>query len=108
MGTNYYAVSRKPKLNRDFLHVGKSSAGWMFLFHGYLDEPLIIKSIEDWYKTIREKDLVIFNEYGDEVELNDFINMVMKMQVDNSDNPENFAYDVVNVDGYRFSFKDFG
>lgn len=32
MGTNYYAVSKKPTVTSP-LHIGKSSCGWKFLFH---------------------------------------------------------------------------
>ena len=54
MGTNYYAIKKKPRIVKvyDEIHLGKSSAGWKFAFqeqeqyhnfegHGYLsDEQL--------------------------------------------------------------------
>jgi hypothetical protein len=34
MGTNYYAVKIEPTVREDrIIHIGKSSAGWKFLFH---------------------------------------------------------------------------
>ena len=32
MGTCYYAVKKKPSLYNRTIHLGKSSAGWLFLF----------------------------------------------------------------------------
>ena len=33
MGTNYYAVRKRPSLYDRTIHIGKSSVGWLFLFH---------------------------------------------------------------------------
>ena len=32
MGTNYYAIKKKPSLYNREIHIGKSSVGWLFLF----------------------------------------------------------------------------
>lgn len=32
MGTNYYAVKNRPTVCSP-IHIGKSSSGWLFLFH---------------------------------------------------------------------------
>lgn len=37
MGTNYYVVPNRPSVETP-IHIGKSSIGWMFLFHD-VDEP---------------------------------------------------------------------
>mgnify|MGYP007011216904 CR=1 FL=1 len=52
MGTNYYAVKKKPTI-REPLHIGKSSAGWKFLFHevnkyNSFDWDLEIHTFEQW------------------------------------------------------------
>ena len=104
MGTNYYTVPRKPSLTREVLHIGKASAGWKFAFQGYLNDDLTIKSFEDWVHYIQDNDLCIFNEYNEEISLQDFIDMVIDFQ--NNDNENNFTRDV-NVSGFRFYFGDF-
>ena len=103
MGTNYYAVKKKPSLANEPLHIGKSSAGWKFSFQGYQDE-LNIKSIEDWKDFLKNNDVVILNEYDEEVSYDDFFELVEKKQEEN--NPDDFKYSV-NVNGYRFTFSDF-
>lgn len=104
MGTNYYAVMKKPSLYKKNIHIGKSSAGWKFNFRGYQDE-LNIKSLEDWKEFLKNKDLVILNEYDDEISYNDFFELVEYKQKEN--NPDNFKHNV-NVNGYRFTFNEFG
>ena len=104
MGTNYYAVQKRPSLYRTMLHLGKASAGWKFLFHGYMNNDFTIKSIEDWKNYIRSKDLVIIDEYDTIVNRNKFFKMVEDFQ--SNENPDNFK-DAVNVEGYRFSFREF-
>ena len=112
MGTNYYAIKRKLSLYGSALHIGKSSAGWKFLFRGYQDEErnygidrLNINSIDDWKKYIKENNLAIFNEYDEEISYDDFFKMVEKFQKE--ENEDNFC-DCCNVNGYRFVFRDFG
>lgn len=49
MGTNYYLVKNRPSIDSG-LHIGKSSAGWRFLFHKpsiwEVDKPL--NTFEQW------------------------------------------------------------
>lgn len=104
MGTNYYAVKKKPSLYNGALHIGKSSCGWKFCFQGYEDE-LNIKSIEDWKKYLKSDDIVILNEYDEEVSYNDFFKLVEEKQKEN--NPDDFKYSI-NVNNYRFTFRVFG
>lgn len=65
MGTNYYWTNATPPCptcgaqRETRLHIGKSSAGWNFLFHG-TDE---IRSWADWWAVIRTG--TVENEYGD-------------------------------------------
>jgi len=112
MGTNYYAVKKKPSLNREIIHIGKSSAGWKFLFRGYQKESdytsvrndLNINSIEDWGEFLSNDEYVILDEYDDEISYEDFFALVEDKQL--IENPDNFS-NCANISGYRFAFKDF-
>lgn len=108
MGTNYYTVPRKPSLHRQVLHIGKASAGWKFVFQGYQindeNETLNIKSIQDWKDFIKNNDLVIFNEYNEEVSYDEFFELIESLQ--SNENKDNFTRDA-NIDGYRFNFEEF-
>lgn len=79
MGTNYYAGFNccKHCKRYDKHHIGKSSAGWTFTFH-VIDEydGLKISSYKDWLKHLKQEEIKIFNEYDDEVKLEDFKSMV--------------------------------
>lgn len=71
MGTNYYA--HKPgKAWSDAsvsLHVGKSSAGWDFVWHGHAELGLVAR--EAWEKYL--DDATIVNEYGVEYTIGELI-----------------------------------
>ena len=112
MGTNYYAVERKFSLHRNILHIGKSSCGWKFLFHGYQDYELdwnkphiSINSVEDWKKFLSNtEEYGILDEYDEEISYDDFFKLVEEKQKEN--NSDDFRY-TANINGYRFSFNDF-
>jgi len=111
MGTNYYAVERKFALYRNILHIGKSSGGWKFLFHGYQDyelewgKPHInINSIEDWKDFLNNSTYGILNEYDEEISYDDFFKFVEEKQKE--ENKDNFS-DCANINGYRFDYRDF-
>lgn len=113
MGTNYYVIKKKPSLYNSALHIGKSSAGWKFCFHGYqaIDNPLVseysdlnINSVDDWKALLNNKDFVILDEYDETISYKDFFDMVEEKQSEN--NPEDFV-DCANIGGYRFSYRDF-
>lgn len=115
MGTNYYAIKRKPSLYNTPLHIGKSSSGWMFLFCGYqdyelnsynYDERININSYKDWVKYLSNDDIVILNEYDEEYTLEEFLFLVNAKQEREKNNPDNFN-NCANVGGYRFSYRDF-
>lgn len=116
MGTNYYAVRNRPTV-QDPIHIGKSSAGWLFNFQTHNDtwlEPKVIWNTYDQVKewlfkhTVQEKDFVIMNEYDEIVTFSEFFDLVDEKQKDkhNLENPDNFAY-ARNVNGYRFSEGEF-
>ena len=112
MGTNYYVIKRKPSLYPSAIHIGKSSYGWKFLFRGYLagdeeglnDEKLNIASIEDWKKYLDNEELIILDEYDCPISYEEFFAMVERKQAE--ENEDNFKYNG-NIDGYRFSFREF-
>lgn len=67
MGTNYYAVvSTCPNPDHDeHKHIGKSSAGWRFMFRWYPDERL--DSVTRWHDWLIGKRII--DEYGADVDL---------------------------------------
>ena len=115
MGTNYYAVKRKPTISNP-IHIGKSSGGWLFLFkeqdNAWLDDAVwhTYEQVKEWlYKNVVEtEEYVILDEYDREITFEDFFEIVDHKQKDehNLSNPDNFAY-CKNVNGYRFSDRDF-
>lgn len=112
MGTNYYVVPNRPS-TREPIHIGKSSAGWLFSFQSQNDtwhEPPVVwntyDQVKDWlYKnTVEKQDFVIMNEYDEIIPFNLFFKIVDDKQEDPfcKDNPANFGY-ARNVNGYRFT-----
>lgn len=96
------------------IHIGKSSAGWLFCFQ-YQNNGTCkwnnYKEVFDWlYKnTIENEEYYIIDEYNEIITYQDFKNKVDEKQKDpkNLANPENFYY-CDNVGGYRFALGDFG
>lgn len=114
MGTNYYVVPNRPSIEEP-VHIGKSSAGWMFLFQDvrepYREVPVIwhcYEDVEDWlYRhTVESEQYVIIDEYDEIISFNDFIELVARKQEQFKDNPDNFRY-CHNVGGYRFDDREF-
>lgn len=109
MGTNYYAVKKKPTISEP-LHIGKSSAGWKFLFqevnkYNSFDSNLEIHTFEQWKDFLENnKEIVILNEYDEEISVKEFLDLVSKKQKE--DNKNNFN-NAKNVNGYRFTDRDF-
>ena len=115
MGTNYYAVKNRPSVC-GIIHIGKSSAGWMFLFQTqndkWNDPPVAWNSfdeVREWlYKyTVERQDYVIMDEYDEIIPFDDFLALVESKQENYADNPDNFRYGVRNVNGYRFDEHEF-
>lgn len=72
MSTNYYVHQRQ---QLDPIHIGKSAAGWRFMFRSYPD--LGLESKDSWLKFIRQPGVEISDEYGSSVspsELEDVMN----------------------------------
>ena len=104
MGTNNYAFKKQPTVFGDgCIHIGKSSAGWRFLFHDcewFHTFPQVKKFLED-----HADDYVILDEYDEQHGIDDFLNIVAEHQ--KTRNKDDFAYDVKNIDGYRFCEGEF-
>ena len=114
MGTNYYVVPNRPSIAEP-IHIGKSSMGWMFLFHDvnepYRDVPIVWHSYEEvknWLQkyTVDTDEYVILDEYDRVVSLDELINRIQEKQISCKNNPDNFTY-CKNVNGYRFTEGDF-
>ncbi len=112
MGTNYYAVRTRPTCESP-IHIGKSSIGWRFLFQSHdetwHDPPITWKSYDDvigWLKkyTVDDPKYVIIDEYDEVFSLRDFEDFIQRKQSLESD--EMFI-NCRNVDGYRFSDREF-
>ena len=106
MGTNYYAVKKKPTIGKP-LHIGKSSAGWKFLFqeiykYNSFDWNLEIHNFDQWKDFLENNnEIVILNEYDEEISVKDFLDLVEKKQKEKQGEYSK------NVNGYRFSDKNF-
>ena len=116
MGTNYYVVPNRPSVHEP-IHIGKSSAGWLFHFQTQNErwrEPPIVwntfNQVKEWLRenTVESTDFVIVNEYDGIVPYQDFIDTVESKQRDPGclNNEDNFTY-ARDVDGYRFSDDEF-
>jgi len=86
MGTNYYLqcnLSNKGDCH-DQIHIGKSSAGWGFIFRAWtketdikkLPDKLAIRNFEDWKRAIENKDYFIVDQYGNSCNKKTFFSMV--------------------------------
>lgn len=108
MGTNYYAIRKKPCLYGRTIHIGKNSCGWLFLFHD-CDEFHTYPQFKKWLNEEVPKEYVLFDEYNEEITKEELLDLIDTKQKDEHclSNSENFNYNVKNIDGYRFSNRDF-
>lgn len=79
MGTNYYHRTDICECCNRYKekHIGKNSMGWQFSFQGYMgyEENPKIQSFEDWKRELLA-DGKIFDEYGKEFSLKEFVDLV--------------------------------
>ena len=79
MGTNHYL--KEPPCescgrSEEGLHLGKSSAGWVYHLQGTHSYPM--DCLEDWIRFILKKpEWEIYNEYGDRLSLEDWLSCVL-------------------------------
>jgi len=80
MTTNYdYRYNICKKCGRyDYLHIGQNASGWKFLFRAHSMHPetykdLAILSWEDWSVFMASNKGKIYNEYNQQVRLDDFL-----------------------------------
>lgn len=107
MGTNYY-IDRDPpccptcgKPTSQVHHIGKSSAGWAFLFRGYPDEGLT--SAKAWFEFLKGKQIV--DEYGIPHSLERFQQMVDGKRGDRI--AYNDSQKKMDPDGHPVAFYEF-
>ena len=104
MGTNYY-------LNYDYcpccgksrqrIHIGKSSAGWRFLFDMESTKCTNLNQIKEKLRYGNIED-----EYHRQISYQDFFNIVEQKQIE--EEARNITNDYVNiVDGYEFNKNSF-
>lgn len=109
MGTNYFLARNRASVLEP-MHIGKSSAGWPFLFHAidsgwenpFTEEP--IQTFNQWKSAIEKAvgsgEAVILDEYDEIVSPEDFYAMVERKQ--KIENKDSFSH-ASSIDGYRFS-----
>jgi hypothetical protein len=82
MGCNYFLRTNQCNdCNRyDEKHIGKSSAGWRFTFRGYRhfdfetdQEVTVIGTLAKWKELFFTDGAQIFDEYGKEITIPDFL-----------------------------------
>ena len=97
MGTNYYLHKPPcPCCNKgEKIHLGKSSAGWKFLFHKTKE----IYDFDSFCKVIKTG--LIYNEYGEYLFEEDLLNIIFS-KLGGKEHP-----DVEHIDGYDFLECDF-
>ena len=104
MGTNYYAVKKKPRIVKvyDEIHLGKSSVGWKFSFQR---QPEYYNNYEEFENFIlNNKDFIVKDEYGHVIKPEDLLELIKQKQKEK--NHADFKYDQ-NVNGYRFTDEEF-
>ena len=104
MGTNYYAVKKKPRIVKvyDEIHLGKSSIGWKFAFQSQPPYYTNFDEFKDFI--INNKEFVIKDEYGRKIKPQELLDFIEEKQKEN--NPDDFTYNE-NIDGYRFTDEEF-
>lgn len=128
MGTNYYMRYRICECceRYDEIHIGKSSYGWTFSFHAFREgdyESLAtvgIKSYKEWIDLLENIKGGIYDEYGQEISLDEFKNLVKSKEKEkfnhttycqNSENSWDRRHAEVNCfldeEGHSFSYGDF-
>lgn len=105
MSTKYYAVRKEPCLHGREILLGQSSWGWLFLFQEH-DEIHTFPQFVRWLENnVDTGEYVLFDEYGERVTKEYLLDLIESKQTNHKclNNPDNFGYNVKNIDGYRFA-----
>ena len=100
MGTNYYVVENVCECcNRydEKYHIGKSSWGWAFSFQGYKYDGLT--SWQKWKDYLKDKK--IYDEYGELIDYDWFVEYIETLKAPNFVNPDNGRKNLVHNDEGR-------
>ena len=79
MGTNYYWIDdacEKCGRGEDRLHIGKSSAGWVFMLRLHPEEG--IESLDQWVRQFSKKGSLIKDEYGRIHTIGEMLNCIFR------------------------------
>ena len=112
MGTNYYIEEEEKDpceccgrpYEQSSMHIGKSSAGWKFLFRSYPEKNLT--TFDRWVKHILLCESVgcrIVDEYGSEIGAADLIMKIIDKQDLEKNHKESWNRD---TDGLNYVFSD--
>lgn len=76
MGTNYYIQNQNKcptcgHAEEDDIHIGKSSAGWKFLFNA-----IQYKSFDEWLPVLQANSDFIYDEYKKKHDLDQFLEFI--------------------------------
>ena len=108
MGTNYYVATNHceccDRYDEEY-HIGKSSMGWAFSFHGYPPERLV--SWAAWKEFLKDK--IIMDEYHERIDYDWFVNMIETYKAPGYVNPQTGRKnqqrnDAMKNDKYYFGF----
>lgn len=114
MGTNFYIRDICSHCNRyDEEHIGKSSAGWKFIFQASKHE-----NPEEWFTHLEANKDNIYDEYGRKEDLEKFKAFIASKKDGHDERSYHIAYPdrpyipynektEYTIDGYRFSKREF-
>jgi hypothetical protein len=81
MGTNFYQESEPCKCCgavKEKKHIGKSSAGWAFVFAAYEENTPV--TFQEWKEELQKDGYKIYDEYGKEYSTQEFLERVESFQ----------------------------
>ena len=114
MGTNYYIKKKERRVREPDLHIGKNSYGWEFHFQAYYEDEYYrtpeLKSKQQWMEYIFLNSDSIYDEYDDNVSLEEFIELLELKKpgsVREHDNHKNLNHhNECKKSGYKYTYND--
>lgn len=73
---NVFNIVEHELLSAIRINIGKSSSGWKFCLHIYPNHN--INSFKDWYDILQNDEYIIIDEYNEEINKNEMINIITK------------------------------